>query len=605
VALDERLGRELEDSARPADPSGVYEELIRRRERRRLLRRVEAAAVAVVVVVGSMGTFSALTRIFRGPPAPEIGTPSAASGEIVFSVPLEGEGVALMSVLPDGTGLRRLTPEGMASYRSPDVSPDGRTLLVAYHIPSFEPNRAVLATVPITGGSPTWLMDEPHTILDPAWSPDGEHVAFTGSVGGPYGIYVFDIASGRARLIRGTDNLMIGNPTWSPDGETIAFEGAIPDPGNPNDFPWDVYSVQLDGSQLTNLTSTPDVGETSPAWSWTSDRIAFLRGRGPSNLGLYSMAADGSGDVLVVEGLPHLANPTWSPDGAFLAFSADRGQVYTVPAGGGEPTAVPGATGEPAWWSLKEGSATPFIDPTGSPSPDPSVGEEIGLGFPVCNVSNVAGVFAPGVDGTAWVATKTGDVGCPSLGDGMQLVAVDVTGDGMADTSFGPLECDPWCSAFAAPDVDGDGTDELLIQNIQFTIAGLRLYDVGSDPDPTVMPVTVSSPGYPGEGLAPGAEPQLWIGGDAFDADTLRCFEDQRPPSEPGRVLIQTSATQVPPDSPDSIRPTTETWFDLQPDGTVTIVDRGDFEEPIGSGPSSFAQQNRLCGARLPAPFGG
>jgi hypothetical protein len=203
------------------------------------------------------------------------------------------------------------------------------------------------------------------------------------------------------------------------------------------------------------------------------------------------------------------------------------------------------------------------------------------------------------------VATKTGDAGCPSLGDGIQVVAVDVSGDGVADTSFGPLRCDPWCSAFAAPDVDGDGTDELLIQNIQFTIAGLRLYDVGSDPDPTVMPVTVSSPGYPGEGLAPGAVPQLWIGGDAFDSDTLRCFEDQPPPTGPGRVLIQTSATQVPPDSPDSTWHATETWFDLQQDGTVTIVDRGDFEEPIGSGPPSFAQPNRLCGARLPAPFGG
>jgi hypothetical protein len=187
----------------------------------------------------------------------------------------------------------------------------------------------------------------------------------------------------------------------------------------------------------------------------------------------------------------------------------------------------------------------------------------------------------------------------------MQVLAVDVSGDNVADTSVGPLECDPWCSAFAAPDVDGDGTDELLIQNIQFTIAGLRLYDVGSDPRPTVRPVTVASPGYRGEGLAPGAEPQLWIGGDAFDSDSLRCFDDQPPPTGPGRVLIQTSATQVPPDSPDAMWHATQTWFDLQPDGTVTIVDRGDFKEPVGSGPPSFAQPKQLCGARLPAPFGG
>ena len=251
-----------------------------------------------------------------------------------------------------------------------------------------------------------------------------------------------------------------------------------------------------------------------------------------------------------------------------------------------------------------DGGGAPAVQPDPTPADVPT-GEDIGLGFPVCNVSSVAGVFATGVDGTAWVATKTGDVGCPSLGDGMQVVAVDVSGDGVADLSFGPLQCDPWCSAFAAPDVDGDGTDELLIQNIQFSIAGLRLYDVRSDPQPGVIPVTVASPGYPGEGLAPGAEPQFWIGGDAFDSDTLRCFEDRSPLTRRGRVLIQTSATQVPPDSTDSIWHATETWFDLQPDGTVTIVDRGDFEEPVGSGPPSFAQPNRLCGAKLPAPFGG
>jgi hypothetical protein len=249
-----------------------------------------------------------------------------------------------------------------------------------------------------------------------------------------------------------------------------------------------------------------------------------------------------------------------------------------------------------------DGGVAPSVQPVPTPADVARTGEDIGLGFPVCNVTSVAGVFAPGVDGTAWVATKTGDVGCPSLGDGMQVVAVDVSGDGAADASFGPLECDPWCSAFAAPDVDGDGTDELLIQNIQFSIAGLRLYDIGSDPQPTVIPVTVSSRGYPGEGLAPGAEPQLWIGGDAFETNTLRCFEAG--PTGPGRILIQTSANQVPPDSPDSRWHGFGTWFDLQPDGTVTIVDHGNFEEPVGSGPPSFAQLKRLCGARLPAPFG-
>ena len=70
-------------------------------------------------------------------------------------------------------------------------------------------------------------------------------------------------------------------------------------------------------------------------------------------------------------------------------------------------------------------------------------------------------------------------------------------------------------------------------------------------------------------------------------------------------MLILTSASQVPPDSPDAMWHATETWFDLQPNGTVTIVDQGDIKEPVGSGPPSFAQLKQLCGAKVPAPFGG
>jgi hypothetical protein len=224
-----------------------------------------------------------------------------------------------------------------------------------------------------------------------------------------------------------------------------------------------------------------------------------------------------------------------------------------------------------------------------------AIGEDIGLGFPVCNVTSVSGVFAPGVDGTAWVATKTGDVECPSLGDGMQVLAVDVSGDGVADTSFGPLECDPWCSAFAAPDVDGDGTDELLIQNIQFTIAGLKLFEVQlGDGGAGLAPVTVAPPGYARGGLEPGAEPQLWLGGDAFDVDTLRC-ED----SPEGRVLIHTAATEDPPDSTDAVWRATETTYSLNDDFTASVVQVREFTEPVGPRPPSFQSGETLCGSNL------
>jgi WD40-like Beta Propeller Repeat len=601
VALDERLRRELEEAGRPGDPSGVYEDLIRRRERRRLLRGAEAAALVAVVVLASIGTVYALTRIFRGPAAQEIATPSAANGRIVFSIPLEGEGTALMSVLPDGTGLHRLTPERTAVYRSPDISPDGSTVVAVQDLAGDGLGGDVLVTVPIDGGSPTRLTMEPGIVSDPAWSPDGENVAFAGSDG----IDVLDIATGHTRLIPGTDNMLYGGPTWSPDGRTIAFEGAVPDPASPSSFPWDIYSVRLDGSRLTNLTRTPDEGETSPAWSWTSDRIAFIRGRGPAGQGLYTMEPDGTDEVRVFDGLPNLDHPAWSPDGASIALSADTGQVYTVSARGGEPAAVAGAMGEPAWQTLTEGVVPSPSGSTPAPTPSPSVGEpvgeDIGLGFPVCNVSSIDGHFVtPDETATVFVATKAGDTGpCPAPEEAFNVVALDVDRDGLADTSFGPIECTLDCRSFSAPDIDGDGTDELLVVQDGGAVVGLRLYDVvEANGETSIVPVEVADPGDPRGGFEVGKQASFLLGGDEFELYALICGNV---PSSDGPGIVATSAESLPHDSPDAEWHAHQTTFVLRDDGLLHIVDVRNFTEPVSDDPAgpSFLSGETLCGSNL------
>ena len=51
------------------------------------------------------------------------------------------------------------------------------------------------------------------------------------------------------------------HPTWSPDSKKIAFVKQTPDGFH------DIFTINVDGSGLRNITQTHRVSEGSPAWS--------------------------------------------------------------------------------------------------------------------------------------------------------------------------------------------------------------------------------------------------------------------------------------------------------------------------------------------------
>ena len=320
---------------------------------------------------------------------------------------------------------------------------------------------------------------------------------------------------------------------------------------------------------MTNLTpeSGTDAYDRDPGWSSDGDRIVFASDRSHGDgLALYTMSADGSDVRLVL----------------------DQAIGFCCP----EPD-----------WRGEATSAAPSAQPEPTPTEAP-VGDDLGLGFLVCNVSSIKGRFAsPDTNATLSVATKAGDLGgCPPPEGAFNVVALDTDQDGVADASFGPIECTLECRAFAAPDLDGDGTDEALVVQDGGAVVGLRLYDIVETGGAlTIVPINVAEPGDMRSGLAPGEHARFLLGGDEFELYALQCGSVPEPD---GPGIVATGAEARPHDASNADWHAHQVTVVLGSDGLLHVVDVRDFTEPVTDDPDgpSFRSGETLCGSNLGPP---
>ena len=227
------------------------------------------------------------------------------NGLIVF-VKNGGNGTPLVSVNPDGSGLRKVT-RGHYDSR-PDVAPDGRAIAFS--------RDAKIFTVHMTGRHLKRLTSDDGS--EPAFSgPLGRRIAFTrfNSVSSQIWVMASDGTAERRLTKPPTADRF---PAFSPDGEWIAFNR---DDRNRDER---MYRMDSDGSGIRPLTH--GVQPAGPAsFSPDGEHIVFDDRSRNGNWVIYVMSANGNH----VRHLRVGEDPAFSPNGKRVVFARHE-VIYTM-----------------------------------------------------------------------------------------------------------------------------------------------------------------------------------------------------------------------------------------------------------------------------------
>ena len=235
---------------------------------------------------------------------------NAACAKIAFVFTKESSS-KIYTVCPDGSQLTMLRNGG----GGPAWSPDGQRL-------AFSEDGQIFL-IDADGSNEQQLTSDDENSI-PIWLPGGNQIGFRTTDGeGLWWWRQIDLQTlGISQLTEPSYDFFFQTPAWSPDGQYLAYMSLIEEVAR-NDGSSQIHIRRVDGTGDVALTQ--DIwANVNPVWSPDSRKIAFLSERdGTYNMfALYVIKIDGSNLVKLTEAIfSNSATFSWSPDGRYIAIS--------------------------------------------------------------------------------------------------------------------------------------------------------------------------------------------------------------------------------------------------------------------------------------------